>query len=136
MKTTRRKAIIAAALAPLALDDELLLAAEDQQQPSVELLGSWHVTSATNSVILSIEQSGKALVILMQSGSFGMGRTNWKALPGGILVDSYPRFRLWAGSDPNSLRAEIEDIPKDVEVSDDGWRSFPPFFLHEAHCRC
>jgi hypothetical protein len=94
----------------------------------VDLNGSWQVTSATNSVILSIEPGGRALIIMMKSGSFSTARAKWRPLPGGVLVESFPRFRLWPGPDNSRLRAERE-LPGFTEASDTGWSEFPQAFF-------
>ncbi|MDD5705138.1 MAG: hypothetical protein PHR35_04375 [Kiritimatiellae bacterium] len=78
------------------------------------LIGSWQVTSAQTSLVLSIEPDHQVLVLWMRPGSHSMGRTSWSAMPGGILIQDAPRIRLWEGRDgsDNELRAEVETIPE------------------------
>lgn len=86
------------------------------------LIGSWQVTSAQTSLILSIEPGREVLVLWVRPGSHSMQRTSWETLPGGILVHGIPRIRLWTGRDKrsNELRAELEAIPElDFDPNDD-----------------
>lgn len=87
----------------------------DQKAKSWEsLIGSWQVTSAQTSLILSLEPDQKALVLWIRPGGHSMLRTSWEPQPGGILVHGIPRIRLWTGRDKrnNELRAELEAIPE------------------------
>ncbi len=78
------------------------------------LIGSWEVTSAQTSLILSIEPEHEVLVLWIRPGSHSMMRTSWSAMAGGILVRGVPRMRLWGGRDGryDELRAEIEALPE------------------------
>ena len=60
------------------------LGEQDKHEGGAGLTGSWHVTSAMNSVVLSMEPGGQVLVLLLESGSFSMARTTGKTLPGGV----------------------------------------------------
>lgn len=85
-----------------------------------QLLGSWHVTRAQTSLILSIEPEQKVLVLWIREGSHSMERTSWKPFHGGILINSIPRLRLWRGREGNAneLRAELESIAElDVDAN-------------------
>jgi hypothetical protein len=103
------------------------LEAQEVDEPSTQLTGSWKATSAAYSVILSIEPSGQALVILGEKGAFSMQRTGWKPLAGGLLVEGLPRFRLWQASHNDRLRAEMH-LPEGIDVSE-SWRAAPRAFF-------
>lgn len=96
----------------------LAVGTESEQKSNDEswqkLLGSWQVTSAQTSLILSIEPNRKVLVLWMRKGSHSTLRTSWKPFHGGILVQAMPRIRLWPGREnrDNELRAELEAIPE------------------------
>ena len=79
-----------------------------------KLIGSWQVTIAQTSLIVSIEPDHKVLVLWIRKGSHSMLRTSWKPFHGGILVQGVPRIRLWTGRENNNneLRAELEAIPE------------------------
>jgi hypothetical protein len=79
-----------------------------------------------NAVVLSLESTGRALVMMLDGDAFSTMPTSWKALPGGVLVEGLPRFRLWAGADDQHLRAAIE-LPAGADMSD-SWRRFPEAF--------
>jgi hypothetical protein len=127
MNTNRRKMLIGLGAIPFSVKIGLQVSAQDVPETGTGLTGSWQVTSASNSVVLSIEPSGQALVLMMQSGAHSMVRTKWRLLPGGLLVEGLPRFRLWAGPDQQHLRAEM-DLPARADVGD-GWREFPVTFF-------
>jgi len=78
------------------------------------LIGSWQVTRAQTSLILSVEPDYEVLVLWIRPGSHSMQRTSWVAVPRGIMVQSVPRIRLWPGREgrDNELRAELEAIPE------------------------
>src|SRR4051812_25934060 len=59
------------------------------------LLGPWFVTAGQVSVIISVEPSGQALVVFDENGAMTIGRHIWRPLPGGVLIDTLPRFRMW-----------------------------------------
>lgn len=76
------------------------------------LVGSWHTTTGTKSLILSIHDDGTALMMFIESGSFSINRVPWQPFHGGILLQGIPRIRLWHGRYDEDLRAEIEPIPQ------------------------
>jgi len=104
--------LVIAALWTFPVNGEPERASSDES--CMKLIGSWQVTSAQTSLILSIEPGHKALVLWIRKGSHSTLRTSWKPLPGGILVQGIPRIRLWAGrkNRDNELRAEVEAIPE------------------------
>ncbi|HPB31079.1 MAG TPA: hypothetical protein PLB62_06450 [Candidatus Sumerlaeota bacterium] len=89
-------------------------ASDSSDKGSQKLIGSWHVTRAQTSLILSIEPDHEALVLWIQKGSHSTLRTSWEPVPGGILVHGRPRIRLWPGRETrdDELRAELEAIPE------------------------
>jgi hypothetical protein len=123
MNITRRKVLAGLAAIPFTIG----IRSAGGVEPETAFTGSWHVSSAVNSIVLSIEPGEKALVLLLESGSFSMARSTWKPLPGGILVESMPRFRLWAGRDQLEVRVEM-DLPAELDTSE-GWRDFPGTFF-------
>jgi hypothetical protein len=127
MNTTRRKMLIGLGAIPFSVKAGMQSSAQDVPETGTGFTGSWQVTSASNSVVLSIEPSGQALVLMMQSGAHSMVRTKWRPLPGGLLVEGLPRFRLWAGPDEQHLRAEM-DLPERGDVGE-SWREFPATFF-------
>jgi len=127
MNITRRRALVPLLALPI-----VARAAEDpplrDKEDATPFIGSWFVTSAITSLIVSIEPQGEALFLFIEGGAFSILRTNWKQAPGGILVEGLPRIRLWRGTEPNNVRAEIEPLPEDLEVSV-GFRQFPQKFF-------
>lgn len=87
---------------------------ESRDEEPVNLMGSWHVTSAQTSLIISVEPNHQALVLGIQEGSHSMQRTSWRPFHGGVLIEGIPRIRLWPGRDgrDDELRAEMESIPE------------------------
>lgn len=79
-------------------------------EPWRSLLGSWHTTRATKSMVLSIRKDGRALMMFIQPGQHSMNHVPWEPFQGGILVQGIPRVRLWHGRHDQELRAEIEPI--------------------------
>ncbi len=104
--------IVITVLLPLAVGTEKERKSNEQNRQ--KLIGSWEVTSAQTSLILSIEADHKVLVLWIRKGSHSMLRTSWKPFHGGILVQALPRIRLWPGRENNDdeLRAELEAVPE------------------------
>ena len=127
MQTTRRRMLVGLASVPLSTAAALAQTPPEPKEPHERLVGTWQSTIAETSVILSIQAPGDALVILGEKGAFGMARTPWKPLPGGLFVDGFPRFRLWLGNNGGELRAEM-DLPEGPDVSA-GLRRFPRSFF-------
>jgi hypothetical protein len=97
----------------------------------VSFIGTWRVTSATNSVVLDIKPEGRALVILIQRGSHAVDSASWTPMDGGILVESIPRFRLWEGRTAEESRVEMEPLPP--SLTDESMQQFPlAFFMHRV----
>lgn len=94
---------------------------------SASFIGTWHVTSATSSVILSIGPKGQASSILIDKGAYGIDSVTWKSVPGGILVEGLPRFRFWKGGNPQQARVAMEPLPP--EVTSASWQEFPLTFF-------
>ncbi len=115
------------AAAPFATGAWSAWSVEGEQKAEPNMTGTWHVTSAMNSVILSIEPDGQVLVLLMEGSSFSITRLKWRPLPGGVLVEGVLRFRLWAGQDPLWARVET-DMPEGLDVTE-SWREFPQAFF-------
>jgi hypothetical protein len=86
------------------------------------------MTSALTSLVLSIAPHGEALWLFIDGGAFSSGLRKWKPLPGGILIEGFPRYRLWQWKSPERLRAEVEEIPDQMEVAK-SFREFPQAFL-------
>lgn len=94
-------------------------------------IGTWRVTSATTSVILDIKPEGRALFILIQRGSHGIDHATWTPMDGGILVESLPRFRFWAGRTAEEARVEMEPLP--TALTNESMQQFPlAFFMHRV----
>jgi hypothetical protein len=132
MKITRRRALVSLAAVPVSLT-----AAQPQVSDgaAARLLGSWHVTSAVTSIILSIEPAGEGLFIFLENGAYNIARVLWRPLPGGLLVEGALRIRVWLGRNPEELRAEMEELPPQVDVSD-GFARFPlAFFMRRVSHR-
>ena len=104
--------MVIAVLLPLAVGTES--ERKSNEESWHKLIGSWQVTSAQTSLILSIEADHKALVLWIWKGSHSTLRTSWKPFHGGILVQNMPRIRLWPGREnrDNELRAELEAAPE------------------------
>lgn len=79
-----------------------------------KLMGTWQVTSAQTSLILSIEPDRRVLVLWIREGGHSGLYTSWEPCHGGILLHSMPRIRLWPGREgrDNELRAELEAVPE------------------------
>ena len=122
MRTTRRQALTGLALLPFAVR------AADEPLPKETnkkvLMDSWFVTSDEVSIMFSLLPTGGALVMFVDRGSVSIGRHLWRPLPGGVLIDSVPRFRMWEASGSCEARVEMEVLPAEVEVSG-GLKSFP-----------
>lgn len=104
--------------------------AEPCEDVTVDFMGTWHVTSATNSMILSIKPEGDALFVLIQKGSYGIDNVTWKPVAGGILVEGSPRFRFWKGRDPTEARVAMELLPP--EMTEASLQQFPlTFFMRQ-----
>jgi hypothetical protein len=127
MQTTRRKLLLGLATLPFSTAAALAQSPPEPKEPHLRLVGTWQSTIGETSVILSIQPPGEALVILGEKGAFGMARTHWRPLPGGLFVDGFPRFRLWLGNNDGELRAEM-DLPDGPNVSA-GLRRFPRSFF-------
>ena len=119
-----------------------VLAANSEKKPdkkpagdvSADFLGTWHVTSATNSFILSIQSEGQAVFILIQKGAHGIDEVTWRPMPGGILIEGYPRFRFWKGRHPNEARVEME--PLRPELAESSLLKFPAtFFMRRVNAK-
>jgi hypothetical protein len=104
--------IVIAVLLSLAVGTESEQKSKDQSWH--KLIGSWQVTSAQTSLILSIEPDHKVLVLWIRKGSHSTLRTSWKPFHGGILVQAMPRIRLWPGREnrDDELRADLEAVPE------------------------
>ena len=93
-------------------------------------VGLWSTTSAQTTFILDIRADGTCLLVYIGEGSQAQQGT-WKKLPGGILVDTLPRFRFWPGRHRLEARVEIETLPADMTSSD--IREFPrSFFMRRS----
>ena len=124
MKTTRREMLIGLVALPLTATG-----AEEAQpeRPEKSLLGAWFTASGQVSIVFSLDPGGFALVLFDENGALTIGRHFWRALPGGLLIDSLPRFRMWAAGQTGSscdVQVEMERLSEDVEVSS-GIRRFP-----------
>ena len=131
MNISRRRVLV-----PLLAMPFMALAADrpaPREEKEIEpFTGSWFVTSAITSLILSIEAQGEVLFLFIEGGAFSILRTTWKLAPGGLIIEGMPRIRLWPGGDPHALRAEMEPLPDDLEVSV-GFRRFPrKFFMRRV----
>ena len=135
MKTTlnRREMLLKSlTIAALPLAMSSARAAEDLPIPGPEkaLFGPWFVAAGEVSIIISVEPSGQALVVFDEKGAITIGRHIWRPLPGGALIDTLPRFRMWLIADTADnceVRVQMETLPDDVEVSS-GIRNFPRRF--------
>src|SRR5437764_9510325 len=124
MKTTRREMLMGLVAVPL-----VARAAEDAPNEVLQraFLGPWFTTSGQVSIIFSLEPGGQALVIFDENGAVTIGRHSWRSLPGGVLIDSLPRFRMWhspATSSSCEVQVEMERLSNDVEISS-GIKHFP-----------
>lgn len=100
--------------------------------PTAVLVGSWHVTSAVTSIVLSIEPSGEALGLFIENGAHSLWRTRWKKMEGGLLIEGMPMFRIWPGRHREEARVEMEPISDEMDVSG-GLRQFPlAFFMRKV----
>ena len=127
MRITRRKALVGLAAVPVSMSAAAELDKQVPDGAAARLLGSWHTTSAVTSIILSIEPAGEGLFIFLENGAYNIARVLWRPLPGGLLIDGAFRIRLWLGRNPEELRAEMEELPPQVDVSD-GFARFPIAF--------
>jgi hypothetical protein len=101
--------------------------AGDDEKIAADFIGTWHMTSATNSMILSIKPEGEALFILIQKGSHGIDNVTWKPVAGGILIEGAPRFRFWAGRNQTEARVAMEPLPP--EATESTLQQFPLTFF-------
>jgi hypothetical protein len=132
MKTDRRNMLLTLAALPWPIFTARLLANDAHEAAEAEkaLMGPWFVAAGQVSIIISVESTGQALVLFDEGGAITIGRHVWRALPGGIVIDTLPRFRMWhtaAAADGCEARVEVESLPDDVEVSK-GIRNFPRRF--------
>jgi hypothetical protein len=106
----------------------------DETVAGTPFIGTWRVTSATNTVIVDIKPGGEALFILIQRGSNAVEKVSWNSMAGGIVVDSLPRFRFWAGRTQAEVRAEMEPLP--AAMTEASLQQFPlAFFMHRVDAR-
>ena len=94
---------------------------------AASFIGVWHVTSAQSSILFNIQPGGKALFLLIQDGSHGIDPVTWRPLPGGVLIEGMPRFRLWKGRGPDDIRVEMEPISPELAAS--SVQAFPQAFF-------
>jgi len=96
----------------------------DASETVQPLLGTWKTHHATTFLTISIQPAGDALVYWDWDGSHSVYRTRWKEMKNGLMVEGFPRFRIWnaAGNGPPLMR--MEPIAPELEVSDD-MRAFP-----------
>ena len=102
-------------------------AAVRDEQVAREFIGTWHVTSATTSVVLTVMPDRKVQFILIERGSHGIDLTTWKPIAGGILIEGLPQFRFWKGRNRSEARVEMEPLP--AEATRRGVRQFPRTFF-------
>src|SRR5262245_53738735 len=119
MKTSlRRRDMLLKSLSTMAavpVAARAFAAAEDAPLPPVEraLFGAWFVASGQVSIIISVEPGGQALVVFDERGAITIGRHLWRPLPGGLLIDTLPRFRIWHIADPGDnceVRVQMESL--------------------------
>lgn len=72
------------------------------------MIGSWHATSGVRSLVISIREDGRALVLLMQPGQHTIKHVPWEPFHGGILIQDITRMRLWPGRHADEIRGERE----------------------------
>ena len=96
------------------------------EQIASRLLGSWLDSAGQMSIVFSLEPGGQTLVLFDENGALTIGRHGWRPLPGGVLIDSVPRFRLWHSSGACEVRVEMEEL-SNIEISE-GVRHFPRRF--------
>ena len=94
--------------------NEPAVAAEKFRAEPNPFVGVWRTTSASITIILSIRPDGRGLFVLIDGGSNSCEQVTWKVSPGGILVESLPRFRFWKGRHANEVRAEMEPLPPEL----------------------
>lgn len=127
----RRDALISLAALSLAAP-AVAPSSQAQGEGLSPFTGSWHVTSAVTSIVLSIEPQGEALVLTIENGAHSLERRPWRKLEGGLVVDGVPMFRVWQGRNAEELRVEMEPLPEEIEVGG-GLRQFPRgFFMRRA----
>lgn len=127
------KSLSLTAIAALPMAARGIAAVEDPPRDATAekaLFGPWFVTAGQVSIILSVEPGGQALVVFDEKGTITIGRHVWRPLPGGLLIDTLPRFRLWHvtdSSDGCEVRVQMESLPEEIEIST-GIRNFPRRF--------
>jgi hypothetical protein len=103
----------------LALSAQVPTQTENIADAAGSFTGTWIVTSAQTSLVLSVERGEEALVVWIHPGSHSCARPAWRSMPGGILIESVPRLRLWAGRHNDELRVELESVPQlDIDANE------------------
>jgi len=64
---------------------------------------------------------------MIAGGTTSWQKVTWQNVPGGILVDSVPRFRFWQGRKDDESRVEMEPLP--AELTSRSLREFPIRFF-------
>src|ERR1051325_10878221 len=129
MRIRRRNMLLTLAALPLPISTARLPADDAHETTEAEkaLTGAWFVAAGQVSIIISVEPTGQALVVFDEGGAMTIGRHSWRPLPGGVMIDTLPRFRMWhtvTAADGCEARVEMEGLPDEVEVSR-GIRNFP-----------
>lgn len=96
-----------------------------QAEPENSFVGIWSTHYQTTFVYLIIHADHTANFILLDQG-YSVGQTRWSPAQNGIIVDGFPKFRLWKGDSPNTAKAVMQEFPQ--EATNDTFGRFPLYF--------
>ena len=74
------------------------------------LIGTWKTHYRITFLTISIESDNTAVIYWYVNGSHTTQRTKSKPLKNGLIIDTFPRIRLWNIDKPNHIIAKIEEF--------------------------
>ena len=94
-------------------------------------VGTWTIHHVHENIVLHIQENRQVLAVMISGGTYSCRLTTWKPMENGILVEGFPRIRLWPGRRGDELRGGMDKIPE--ELTTEEWARFPAtFFLKRA----
>ena len=110
----------------LLLQSGLALAQDSKSTESENsFVGIWSTHYQTTFVYLIVHSDHTANFILLDQG-YSVGQTRWSTAKNGIIVNGFPKFRLWKGDTPNTARVVMQEFPQ--EATNDTFGRFPLYF--------
>ena len=106
----------------IALSTTPLLANESLPEIN-NLIGTWQTHHAQTFLTISIEADKTAVVYWDWNGSHSCYRTKWEKKKNGLLVEGFPRFRIWQSDNVNRPSMQMEPI--DPKLTTEEMTKFP-----------